>query len=352
MATKKTLPASPTTVSAAKVSLATPSDILATQLRARIVGQTEALDTILPYVEMFQAGINPAGRPVGVFLLLGNTGSGKTRTVEALAEVLHGTSRAVLRVDCGEYQMEHEVAKLVGAPPGYLGHRETQSVISGPKLTAVTTERCGMSLVLFDEIEKAAPSLVRLLLGVLDRGILRLGDGTTVDFSRSLIFMTSNLGAKELSRGLRPFGLAPHAPLSVEGRAASTQEVCRKRFPVEFMNRIDASVVYAQLNAEDMKEILDIQLGTLQAGLNSQLGHRSFTLQFTGEAKEFLLRLGTSPEFGARELKRVMHRCVTQRLARLLTDKVIQAGDQVTVGVESDTALSFSVAKLAGAEAA
>src|SRR5438067_799236 len=131
---------------------------------------------IVPYVQMHRAGLAPEGRPVGVFLLLGPTGTGKTRTVEALAEVLHGSEKHMLRVDCGEFQMDHEVAKLIGAPPGYLGHRETQPMLTQQKLTSVTTDSSNLSLVLFDEIEEAAPSMTRLLLGVLDKGLLRLGD--------------------------------------------------------------------------------------------------------------------------------------------------------------------------------
>src|ERR1700748_544459 len=141
-----------------------------------LVGQPEAIETIVPYVQMHQAGLSPEGRPVGVVLLLGPTGTGKTRSVEALAEILHGSSKNVLKIDCGEYQMEHEVAKLIGAPPGYLGHRETQPMLSQQKLTSVTSDNCGLAIVLFDEIEKAAPSLTGLLLGVLDGGPLGLGE--------------------------------------------------------------------------------------------------------------------------------------------------------------------------------
>ena len=155
-----------------------------------------------------------------MFLLLGPTGTGKTKTVEALAEVLHGSEKNVLKVDCGEFQMEHEVAKLIGAPPGYLGHRETQPMLTQQKLNAVTSEKCSLSLVLFDEIEKAAPSMTRLLLGVLDKGVLRLGDNSTVNFEKSLVFLTSNLGAREMMREINP-GVrlpvgenAPTAPIS------------------------------------------------------------------------------------------------------------------------------------------
>src|ERR1019366_4274415 len=158
-----------------------PADDLTSVLSSKVVGQANVIKVIVPYIEMFQAGLAPENRPVGVFLLLGPTGTGKTRTVEALAEALHGSSKNVLKIDCGEFQMEHEVAKLIGAPPGYLGHRETQPMLSQQKLASVTTDQSALSLVLFDEIEKAAPSLTRLLLGVLDRGVLRLGDNTAVN---------------------------------------------------------------------------------------------------------------------------------------------------------------------------
>src|SRR5216684_1346359 len=132
---------------------------LLTALSERIIGQPDALKSIVPYIQIYQAGLAPEGRPAGVFLLLGPTGTGKTRTVEALAEILHGTEKHLLKVDCGEFQMEHEVAKLIGAPPGYLGHRETQPMLTQQKLSSVTSEASSLSLVLFDEIEKAAASM-------------------------------------------------------------------------------------------------------------------------------------------------------------------------------------------------
>src|SRR5437667_640397 len=180
------------------------ADDLASQLSQKVVGQPAVCDVIIPYIQMFQAGLAPEGRPVGVFLLLGPTGTGKTKTVEALADVLHGTEKNVLKVDCGEFQMEHEVAKLIGAPPGYLGHRETVPMLTQQQLQAVTSSQCALSLVLFDEIEKAAPSLSRLLLGILDKALLRLGDNTTVNFEKSFIFFTSNRGAVRMMREINP----------------------------------------------------------------------------------------------------------------------------------------------------
>ncbi len=204
-------------------------------LRRLLIGQDDAVEAIVPFVQMHQAGLSPEGRPIGVVLLLGPTGTGKTRTVEALAEVLHGSSKNLLKIDCGEFQMEHEVAKLIGAPPGYLGHRETQPLLSQGKLNAVTSEASDISIVLFDEIEKAAPSMTRLLLGILDKATLRLGDNTTVNFERTLIFMTTNIGAKSMQRVAKPdFGFEAMLPpkqtarrlaASKRGNGGGSQEV-------------------------------------------------------------------------------------------------------------------------------
>ena len=173
---------------------------LASLLSRHVIGQTTATRAIVPYVYMYQSGLAPEGRPAGVFLLLGPTGTGKTKTVEAIAQLLHGSEKKVLQIDCGEFQLEQEIAKLIGAPPGYLGHRETVPMINQQALLDVTSSGCDLSLVLFDEIEKGAQSLTKLLLGILDKGVLRLGDNTVVNLEKSLIFFTSNLGAREMLR--------------------------------------------------------------------------------------------------------------------------------------------------------
>lgn len=312
---------------------------LAADLRRRIVGQEEAIETIVPYVELYQAGLAPEGRPVGVFLLLGPTGTGKTRTVEALAEALHGSERNVLRIDCGEFQMEHEVAKLIGAPPGYLGHRETQPMINQHKLNAVSSDRSGLSLVLFDEIEKAASSLGRLLLGVLDKASLKLGDNTTVNFERSLIFMTSNLGAREMMAELSArFGFA--ASTDGDAGAAKLRRIgmgaVRKRFSPEFVNRVDRTLTYRPLDSAALEAILDLQLEALDRHLASRLGPASFGLELTPEARAFLLAQGTSAEYGARELKRTIHRHLIQPLARLVLDRRTRPGCLLRVEREGE----------------
>ncbi len=231
-----------------------PVEDLTQVLSQKVVGQPNATRVIVPYIQMFQAGLAPEGRPVGVFLLLGPTGTGKTKTVEALAEVLHGSEKNVLKVDCGEFQMEHEVAKLIGAPPGYLGHRETQPMLTQQKLNAVTSEKCSLSLVLFDEIEKAAPSMTRLLLGVLDKGVLRLGDNSTVNFEKSLVFLTSNLGAREMMKEINPdFGFQSAQGNERADLTGKLQNIAlvsvRKRFSPEFVNRIDCIITYQPLIA-------------------------------------------------------------------------------------------------------
>jgi ATP-dependent Clp protease ATP-binding subunit ClpA len=248
-----------------------------------VVGQPQAMAHIVPYVQMHQAGLAPEGRPAGVFLLLGPTGTGKTRTVEALAEVLHGSEKHMLKVDCGEFQMEHEVAKLIGAPPGYLGHRETPPLLTQQKLGSVASESCDLALVLFDEIEKAAPSMTRLLLGVLDKAVLRLGDNTTVNFERSLIFMTSNLGGREMRREISPdFGFEALAPRSGPGVARKLESIglgaVRRKFSLEFVNRIDALITYQPLDTASLEAIVDQQIEALEKHIAKRLDERAFEL--------------------------------------------------------------------------
>jgi ATP-dependent Clp protease ATP-binding subunit ClpA len=323
---------------------ANPAEDLLNQLESRVVGQGHAMRQIVPYVQMHQAGLAPEGRPAGVFLLLGPTGTGKTRTVEALADVLHGNEKNVLRVDCGEFQMEHEVAKLIGAPPGYLGHRETPPMLTQQKLGSVASEDSDLSLVLFDEIEKAAPSMTRLLLGVLDKAVLRLGDNTTVNFERTLIFLTSNLGASELRKEISPdFGFEAMSPRAVMGRVEREAKLdrvgsgaVRRRFPPEFVNRIDAVVTYQPLDRQALEEILEQQIQRLRRHIAGRLEERAFDLEIAQGARDFLLKLGTSTEYGARELKRTILRQLTQPLAAMLSTGHIEPEAVVHVDVAED----------------
>ncbi len=323
-------------------AIAEPAEDLASILSSKVVGQPNVINVIVPYIEMFQAGLAPENRPVGVFLLLGPTGTGKTRTVEAIAEALHGSARNILKIDCGEFQMEHEVAKLIGAPPGYLGHRETQPMLSQQKLTSVTTDNCGLALVLFDEIEKAAPSLTRLLLGVLDRGLLRLGDNSVVNFEKSLVFLTSNLGAKEMMREINPdFGFqsagAAGTPEELGKKLQGIAVVAvKKKFSPEFINRIDHVITYRPLDAESFAAIADLEIDNLQKHVNTRLGNRCFTIEVPFETRQWLIENGTSPEYGARELKRTIHKNLTQPLATLVAKNLIDPGARVRVEIDPD----------------
>jgi ATP-dependent Clp protease ATP-binding subunit ClpB len=315
------------------------SDLLR-RLAHRVVGQPQALAQVVPYVQMYQSGLAPEGRPAGVFLLLGPTGTGKTRTVEALAEVLHGSPKNILKVDCGEFQMEHEIAKLIGAPPGYLGHRETQPMLTQQKLGAIASEASSLTLLLFDEIEKAAPSMTRLLLGVLDKATLRLGDNTTVNFERTLIFMTSNLGAHAMRKEIHPdFGFQANVPTQRRGLARKLESIglhaVRRKFSPEFVNRIDAVIAYQPLDAASLAEILDQQIEDLERHIQNRLPERAFDLEVSQLARQFLLQKGTSEEYGARELKRTILRQLIHPLAALLAAGPVEPGSLVRAHASS-----------------
>ena len=307
---------------------------LAELLSKIVIGQPAAVANIVPFIEIYEAGLAAEGRPAGVFLLLGPTGTGKTKTVEAVAEALHGSPKKMLKVDCGEFQMEHEVAKLLGAPPGYLGHRETQPLLTQNKLNAVVSQFSDLSIVLFDEIEKAAPSMARLLLGILDKATLRLGDNNIVNFEKSLIFLTSNLGARSMGRELRPsIGYEAFVPKERERTLAKLESIglnaVRRKFSPEFVNRLDAVVTYQPLSAESLAAILDQQLEEFQEHIDNRLGDRSFRVEVPARTRKFLLKNGTCEEYGARELKRTLQRHLVLPLARMIADTVIQPGDVV-----------------------
>ncbi len=329
-------------------------------LSRRIVGQPTALERIVPYLRMYQTHLNVPDRPAGIFLLLGPSGTGKTRTVEVLAEVLHGSAKHLLKIDCAEYQSDHEVAKLIGAPPGYIGHRETKPLLTQERLLACVSPHSDLALVLFDEIEKASPAFTALLLGLLDRATLRLGDNTTVDFEKSFIFMTSNLGAREMLKVVRPDigfqGVERRSAASIAERLQSLGlDAVRRRFSPEFVNRLDAVITYRPLGAEALAAILAHHIAELQTHVHTQLGARSFEIAVSPAAREFLVGHGASPESGARELKRTVHRRLTQPLAALVADGGVAPGATVVADLAADgEALSLRVeaATTPGASAA
>ena len=326
---------------------------LEANLHKRIVGQSEAIREIVNIYQMDVAGMTALGRPIGNLLFLGPTGSGKTRTVEATAEVLLKNARAVTKIDCAEFQHSHEIAKLIGSPPGYLGHRETHPLLSQEGLDQFHTAMVKLSLILFDEIEKASDALWNLLLGILDKGTLTLGDNRKVDFSRSMIFMTSNLGAAEMSAMVSPtLGFSAY-----DSRRSSHRETdqglngkiersglyaVRKKFTPEFINRLDRIITFKPLGPEQLSKILDIELEMIQQRIFAASLSRSFAFQATQSAKSFLLQQGTDMKYGARYLKRAIERLLVQPLSNLMATGQIRGGDYIRVDLDAArNALTF-----------
>jgi ATP-dependent Clp protease ATP-binding subunit ClpA len=330
------------------------AEALETNLRKLIVGQDEAISEIVNVYQMYLTGLSAPGRPIGNFLFLGPTGSGKTRTVEATAESLVKNSRAVIKIDCAEFQHGHEIAKLIGSPPGYLGHRETHALLSQEVLNQHHTETTKVSFVLFDEIEKASDSLWNLLLGILDKATLTLGDNRRVDFSRALIFMTSNLGAAEMSAVLSPklgFAASENAQRNsatldekLQGKVSrSGIEAARRKFTPEFMNRLDKIVTFNPLGTAELEKILDIELNSVQQRILNSPAQRAFAFTATDAAKQFLLQEGTDIRYGARHLKRAIERLVVQPLSNLMASSQVRAGDWIRVDHdESRPCMTFS----------
>ena len=313
-------------------------------LRKRIVGQEEAIRQIINIYQTYLAGMSSPGRPIGNFLFLGPTGSGKTRMVEAAAESLVGDARAVVKIDCAGFQHSHEIAKLIGSPPGYLGHRETHPLLSQEVLNQYRTEKIKLSFLLFDEIEKASDALWNLLLGILDKATLTLGDNRRVNFSSAMIFMTSNLGASEMSSILRPsVGFAAGEAERLQAAGISDEslgkkiaragvEAARRRFTPEFMNRIDKTVVFNPLGEAELRKILVLELNAVQQRIFTSANGAPFVFSLTDEAKDYLLREGTDMKYGARHLKRAIDRSLVHPLSNLIATGQVGGGDQIRVG--------------------
>jgi ATP-dependent Clp protease ATP-binding subunit ClpB len=319
---------------------------LENKLRHLIVGQDEAIHQIVRAYQTHVAGLSPVGRPIGNFLFLGPTGSGKTRIVEATAESLLLNSRAIIKIDCAEFQHSHEIAKLIGSPPGYLGHRETHPLLSQETLNQHHTEKVKLSFVLFDEIEKASDSLWNLLLGILDKATLTLGDNRKVDFSAAMVFLTSNLGAAEMSSLLNPrLGFnAPsldetgcNAKLSARVSGAGIA-AARRKFTPEFINRLDNIVVFQSLGKEELRRIVDIELAIVQQRIQAAAANKTFLVNVTDTAREFLLVEGTDFRYGARHLKRAIERLLVQPLSNLIASGQIHRGDCIRVSHDAESA--------------
>jgi len=322
------------------------------RLSGKIVGQDRAVRRIVNMYQIYLAGMAMPGRPIGNLLFLGPTGSGKTRVVESSAEILFGSPRAFVKIDCAEFQHSHEIAKLIGSPPGYLGHRETPPLLTQEAIDQYQTDRVKISFVLFDEIEKANDALWQLLLGILDKATLTLGDNRKVDLSRCVVCMTSNLGAVEMSEmlsggiGFTSGVRHDEANLADIDRKMyhTALEVAKRRFSPEFMNRIDKVVVFRTLNQQHLRQVLDIELNDVQNRIMSSQSDRQFIFRCTAEAKEFLLHEGTDLKYGARHLKRSIERHLVYPLSNLIATGQVALGDviKIDIGASGDRKLSFS----------
>jgi ATP-dependent Clp protease ATP-binding subunit ClpA len=317
-----------------------------TSLRAKIVGQAEGVQALVDLYQVFCAGLNSPGRPVGNLLFLGPTGSGKTRMVEAAAQILFGDAKSIIKVDCAEFQHSHEIAKLIGSPPGYLGHRETHPLITQEALSASHRDDLKLSFLLFDEIEKASDALWQLLLGMLDKATLTLGDNRKVDLSRTVIFLTSNLGGgeiTELMQGGMGFIQPKDKPADAldEKVERTAMEAARRKFSPEFMNRLDKVVVFHPLQRDQLEEVLAIELGQVQQRV-LETAKGQFLFRVTDNGRAFLLQEGTDQRYGARHLKRAIERHVVYPLANLLATEQVQLGDLVRIDWDGQhTGLTF-----------
>jgi ATP-dependent Clp protease ATP-binding subunit ClpB len=316
-------------------------------LRQQIVGQDQAIAAVVEVYQTFAAGLNPPSRPVGNFLFLGPTGCGKTRVAEAMAQALFDDSRALIKIDCAEFQHSHEIAKLIGSPPGYLGHRETHPLLSQEALSQWHTDKLKLSILLFDEIEKASDALWQLLLGILDKATLTLGNNQRVDFSQCFIIMTSHLGAREMSNLVQSgLGFAPAKGVMEEKLHSkmdrSATDAARRNFSPEFMNRIDKAVVFRPLHREQLERILEIELGLLQRRILMAGHQKQFVFNCTKAVKEFLLQEGTDARYGARHLKRAIERHLVAPLANLVSTSQVRFGDSIRVDRTSQGQILFT----------
>jgi ATP-dependent Clp protease ATP-binding subunit ClpB len=318
-------------------------------LRGRIVGQEDAIHQVVEMYQTYLSGLSSPGRPIANLMFLGPTGSGKTRLVEALAECLLTDSRAIVKIDCAEFQHSHEIAKLIGSPPGYLGHRETNPVLTQEALDRQHSETIKMSIVLFDEIEKASDAVWNLLLGILDKATLTLGDNNKVDFSRTMVFMTSNIGAREMNALMKPRLGFTRSDTAESNEARSTVmirsgiDAVRRKFTPEFVNRIDKMVVFRPLSGADLNRILQLELNSVQERVLAVDERPHFVFTVTDSGKQFLLTEGTNVEYGARHLKRAIDRLVVQPLSRLMASEQILDGDVIEINYTPQSAtLTFA----------
>jgi ATP-dependent Clp protease ATP-binding subunit ClpB len=298
------------------------------RLKERVIGQDEAVRLVSNAILRNRAGLSDLNRPIGSFIFLGPSGVGKTELVRALAEFLFDDDKAMIRVDMSEYQEKHEVARMIGAPPGYVGYEE------GGQLTEKVRRR-PYSVVLFDEIEKAHPDVFNMMLQILDDGRLTDGQGRTVDFKNTVIIMTSNVGSGSI-REVGPIGFSVHARSQNEDVRKRLLDALRQTFRPEFLNRLDDIIVFNSLTREHLNQIVDIQI----AHVERMLKDRGLKLEVTPAAKDMLVAEGYDPQYGARPMRRAVQRMIQDPLALKLINGEFAPGDTVVVDKDGD-ALRF-----------
>jgi ATP-dependent Clp protease ATP-binding subunit ClpB len=316
------------------------------ELKNRIVHQDEAVKTVSDIYEQYLAGMQSANRPLGIILLLGCTGTGKTKLCESIADVLYGDPEAMIKFNCGEYQSSHEISKLIGAPPSYVGHGEKNSAsqLSQEKLDKHHTEKTKISIVLFDEIEKASSAFHDLLLGILDKGTLNTGKGDTIDFTKSIILMTSNVGSDELNKA-NGAKLGFNTPINTRNSVVTAaKNAATKRFSPEFINRLDKMIVFNNLSKEQLKDILKVELRNVQRRIFASTNHCQFVLTLNAAAEEFIIDSGYDIRYGARHLKRSLEKHIVSKLARLMLTGQIEMGDVLHIDVDPNGLLFHKIA--------
>lgn len=315
---------------------------LEVNMLSRVVGQDRAIRQIVRSFQVFQSGFAALGRPLCVLLLAGPSGSGKTRTIEALSESLFDGKNVVVKIDCGEFQHGHEISKLTGSPAGYLGYGDKTRISQEILEQHWGDDHPKVSIILFDEIEKAHGDLYQLLLAILDKGTLTLGDNSVVNFSRTMIFMTSNLGSQEVSRLMAGgMGFSRQTPDADELDTriyTTTKSAVKQKFSPEFINRLDRIVVFRALTDEHLQDILDIELNRVRERILYS-GGVIFNFTTSDAVNEFLLREGTDSASGARHLKRAIERHLVVPLSNIVASRQVRTGDTVFLDMDGDTVI-------------
>lgn len=324
--------------------------MLSWRMEGKVVGQDRAVRTLVKALGKYEVKMHDPHKPIAVLLFMGPTGVGKTETVRALAEILLNNRDAFTKVDCGEYQSDHEISKLIGSPPGYIGYKEINKGTPG-RLSQEAIDKWSVdknissaprkpNIILFDEIEKADSALFDILLGGFDEGRMTMGNGEIVDLTRSIIIMTSNLGSTESAK------LVTGASIGFHRRAELTSEdldqklyenakrITEKFFRIEFLNRVDKMIVFRSLTEEHILKITDLELTKVQRRIN--LAPRYIPIRPSKEAKQFLAREGFSKKWGARELKRTIERYVTTPVANLLATNDLKTGDVLFINYNAE----------------